>query len=254
VILILPTVGQFFHPASDFYHPADDFFIPRARARAHYHLDSKNIAERERPELSQAIDGSCDRGHYGEGATKHISDININSSNSFQRGGLTLLLETIELQNDTISGNQDRRLSSERYCSFSSPIPERILQESSSCCISEPTRYHHSTNIVQGSNVGEAKILQYPYPEAIKLHNKEGHSGFSTISGRDGYTVNQIEVVHKVHQKCENCDKTILYVRQALFLRLRQRTLALDFWINYSFLPSMWRLKFTSSVTRIHEK
>jgi hypothetical protein len=167
---------------------------------AHYHLDSKNIVERERSELSQAINGSCDRGQNGEGITKHISDININSLNSLQRGGLTLLSETIELQNDTISGNQERQLSSERYCSFSSPIPERILQGSSSCCISELTRYHHSTNTVQGSNVGEAKILQYPYPEPLELHNKEGHSGFSTISGRDGNTVNKIEVVHKVHQ------------------------------------------------------
>ena len=122
MILILPTVGQFFHPASDFYHPADDFFIPRARARAHYHLDSKNIAERERPELSQAIDGSCDRGHCGKNAIKHLSDVNINSSNSFQRGGLTLFSETIELQHDTIGGYQERQLSTEKYCSFSTPI------------------------------------------------------------------------------------------------------------------------------------
>jgi hypothetical protein len=173
-------------------------------------LDSKNIVERERSELSQTINGSCDRGQNGEGATKHISDININSSNSLQRGGLTLFSETIELQNDTISRYQERQLSSKRYCSFSSPIPEQILQRSSSCCISEPTRYHHSTNIVEGSNVVEAKILQYPYPEPLKLHNKEGHCGFSTISGRDGNTVNKIEVVHRVHQKCESCDKTML--------------------------------------------
>jgi hypothetical protein len=33
---------------------------------AHNQLDTKNIAERERSELSQAIDGSCDRGHYGK--------------------------------------------------------------------------------------------------------------------------------------------------------------------------------------------
>jgi hypothetical protein len=44
----------------------------------------------------------------------------------------------------------------------------------------------------------------------MKLHNKEGHNGFSTISGRDGYTVKKLEVVHKSQQKCEICDKTIL--------------------------------------------
>ncbi len=89
---------------------------------AHNQLDTKNIAERERPELSQAIDGSCDRGHCRKNATKHLSDININSSNSFQRGGLTLFSETIELQHDTIGGYQERQLSTEKYCSFSTPI------------------------------------------------------------------------------------------------------------------------------------
>jgi hypothetical protein len=178
--------------------------------RAHYHLDSKNSVERERSELSQTINVSCDRGQNGEGTTKHISDINIHSSNSLQRRGLILLSETLGLKNDTTSRNQERQLSAERHYPFSSPIPERISQGSSSCCISEPTRDDHSTNIVQGSNVGEAKILQYTYPKPLELHNKEGHSGISTISGRDGNSVNKIVVEHKALQNCESCNKTML--------------------------------------------
>jgi hypothetical protein len=59
--------------------------------RVHYLLDTKNSIERERSELSQTINVSCDRGHNGEGTTKHISGININSSNPIQGGRLTLL-------------------------------------------------------------------------------------------------------------------------------------------------------------------
>jgi hypothetical protein len=103
----------------------------------------------------------------------------------------------------------ERRLSTERYCSFSTPIPEQVLQESSLCCVSEPTRSYHSSNIDQGSNVGEAKISQCYYPEAMELHNKEGHHCFSTVSGRNGCTVNKLEVVVKSQQKCEICDKII---------------------------------------------
>ncbi len=44
----------------------------------------------------------------------------------------------------------------------------------------------------------------------MELHNKEGHNCFSTVSGRNGYTVNKLEVIDKSQQKCEICDKTIL--------------------------------------------
>ena len=135
-----------------------------------YHqLDIKNIAERERPEPSQGIDASGNKRHCGKNTTKHLSDININGSNSLQRGGLTVFPETIELQNDTIGGHQERRLSTEGYCPVSTLIPERLLQGSSVRCISVLTESYHSTNIEKGSNVGETKISQCPYPKEMDI-------------------------------------------------------------------------------------
>ena len=177
--------------------------------RAHYLLDTKNRVERERSELSQTINVSCDREHNGEGTTKHISGININSSNPIQGGRPTLLSEIVGLKEDTQSRDQVRQLSAERHHPGSSSIPQRILQGSSTCCTSEHTREYHTANIDQGRIISETKISQHTYPKPLVLHKKEGHSGFSTISTGDGNPVNKIVELKRL-QKCESCDKTML--------------------------------------------
>jgi hypothetical protein len=166
-------------------------------------VDSKNIVERERESMVAVIKDKTGK------APLSISVISTSTAQilfkeedlpSFQKLLDSKMIQLVETKKDNFHQRDIARLAHLYLSGYHKDLAHAA----------EPTRYHHSTNIVQGSNVGEAKILQYTYPEPLELHNKEGHSGFSTISGRDGITVNKIEVVHKVYQKCESCDKTLL--------------------------------------------
>jgi hypothetical protein len=79
--------------------------------------------------------------------------------------------------------------------------------------------YHKDLAHAAFQNLSETIIVQILSKAAtlvkqrfkpLELHNKEGHSGFSTISGRDGNSVNKIVVEHKALQNCESCSKTML--------------------------------------------
>ncbi len=44
----------------------------------------------------------------------------------------------------------------------------------------------------------------------MELPNKERHNCLSAVPGRDGDTVNNLEVLDKLRQRCEICDQTML--------------------------------------------